>query len=284
MRYYFSLFLTYLTIACSSLNAQVNFVASKLEGCGFLTVMFTASSTGTISKAFWDFGDGKTSKELSPTNTYTQAGSYTVKLTVNDSSSAIIKQNYIKVRHNPDARFVILDSVSTGPYIYTLFAAHQPADTFIHTYSSTYSWIFYHTATSGPIIDAVDSGPVVNHQFDSTGIYMAALKVTDDFGCVDSFHHLIRASAKITVPNVFTPNDDNINDVLEIETNGKSNYLFSVFSPTGMLVYKVESKFIRWGGENLSGQKLNNGVYYYTLESLDNGNPFSQAGFIYLLR
>jgi gliding motility-associated-like protein len=125
---------------------------------------------------------------------------------------------------------------------------------------------------------------VVVHQFDSAGIYNANLKVTDEFGCVDSFHHVIRASNKIVVPNVFTPNDDNLNDVLEIQTNGKSNYLFRVFSHSGILVFKLESVFIRWGGENLSGLRLNQGVYYYTLESLDPVNPSTQSGFIYLLR
>ncbi len=276
MRYYFTFFLTLLTVTISNLSAQVDFTADKVEGCGFLTVTFNATPADSVHTALWDFGNGRTSKEISPSFTYNQAGLYTVKLTANGSNSAIIKTNYIRIRKLPDARFIITDSLNSGPYIYTLSAAPQPVDTSIHTYSSIYNWNFSDNSSS--------TGPIVVHQFDSTGTYMAALAVKDDFGCVDSFHHIIRASSKIIVPNVFTPNDDNINDVFEVQTNGKSKYQFTVFSTTGILVYKLESVYVRWGGENLSGEKLNQGIYYYTIESLDTANPFHQAGFIYLLR
>jgi gliding motility-associated-like protein len=276
MRYYFSIILTFLTIAISSLSAQVNFSADKVEGCGLVTAKFTATSAGAIHKTLWDFGNGITSLELSPIHTFALIGQYTVKLTINDSAVAISKNNYIKVRHLPDARFVITDSVTSGPFIYNLYATQQPVDTFIHTYSWTYNWLFSDNSSA--------SSPVVVHQFDTAGVYKASLKITDDIGCVDSFQHVIRVSNKIIVPNVFTPNDDNLNDVLEIQTNGKSHYLFRVFSHSGILVFKLESVFIRWGGENLSGLRLNQGVYYYTLESLDPVNPSTQSGFIYLLR
>jgi large repetitive protein len=271
MRYYYTLFLTLLTAAISNLSGQVTFTADKVEGCGVLTVNFNASPLAAIHKLVWDFGNGRTSTELSPIFTYSKPGNYTVKLTVNDSSAAIVKSNYIRVRQMPDPRFDISDSVNSGPYIYNLVAAHQPVDTFTYTYNWTFS------------DDSTSIGPVVVHQFDSTGTYMARLKVTDDFGCTDSFPHVIRASSKIIVPNVFTPNDDKINDLLEVQTNGKSRYLFQVYSSSGILVFKLESVYIRWGGENLSGEKLNQGIYYYTIESLDTANPNHQAGFIYLI-
>ena len=171
----------------------------------------------------------------------------------------------------PDARFHIVDSLKSGPYIFNLFGTQQPVDTFTYNYS----WSFSDTSTS--------TGPIVVHKFDSTGIYMAKLKVTDDFGCVDSFQHIITASSRIVVPNVFTPNGDNINDVLEVQTNGRSKYIFKVFSYSGMLVFELESVNISWSGENLSGAILSPGIFYYTIESLDTGNPFRQSGFIYLL-
>lgn len=44
------------------------------------TVVFTNTSTNALSYQ-WDFGDGQTSTEASPTNVYKAAGDYTVKLT-----------------------------------------------------------------------------------------------------------------------------------------------------------------------------------------------------------
>ncbi len=49
---------------------------------------FTINNTENIQSVFWDFGDSQTSTELEPTHTYTNAGTYTIILTVtyNDNS------------------------------------------------------------------------------------------------------------------------------------------------------------------------------------------------------
>jgi plastocyanin len=48
------------------------------------TVVFTDASVGATTHR-WDFGDGATSIEVSPTHAYTQPGAYTVVLTVANS-------------------------------------------------------------------------------------------------------------------------------------------------------------------------------------------------------
>jgi carboxypeptidase T len=53
-----------------------------------LSVTFTdrsSDSDGSIASRSWDFGDGTTSTQASPTKTYASAGTYTVKLTVTDN-------------------------------------------------------------------------------------------------------------------------------------------------------------------------------------------------------
>ena len=50
------------------------------------SIAFTSSSTGTAPLTYaWDFGDGATSSQPSPSHTYTTAGSYTVKLKVTNA-------------------------------------------------------------------------------------------------------------------------------------------------------------------------------------------------------
>ncbi|MFD0725466.1 M14 family zinc carboxypeptidase [Lysobacter brunescens] len=53
-----------------------------------LSVTFTdrsSDSDGSIASRSWDFGDGTTSTQASPTKTYASAGTYTIKLTVTDN-------------------------------------------------------------------------------------------------------------------------------------------------------------------------------------------------------
>ena len=59
-----------------------SFVGSPLSGPIPLTVQFADASTGSISSWAWTFGDGNTSALQSPSHTYTQAGTYTISLTV----------------------------------------------------------------------------------------------------------------------------------------------------------------------------------------------------------
>ncbi|MBL8163235.1 MAG: PKD domain-containing protein [Anaerolineae bacterium] len=64
-------------------NAPVaSFRATPLSGNVPLNVRFENTSSGSITSYSWDFGDGQTSAEQSPSHNYTVAGTYTVKLTV----------------------------------------------------------------------------------------------------------------------------------------------------------------------------------------------------------
>lgn len=62
------------------LNAS--FTANVRSGVAPLQVAFSNTSSGDFSTSLWDFGDGQTSTTISPTHTYTKAGSFQVTLTV----------------------------------------------------------------------------------------------------------------------------------------------------------------------------------------------------------
>jgi PKD repeat protein len=79
-------------------SLQAIFSAAPLSGTVPLTVTFTNSSTNAASFV-WDYGDGLTTAEISPTHVYTQIGSYTVTLTANDGlvTDTLIKPDQITV-------------------------------------------------------------------------------------------------------------------------------------------------------------------------------------------
>ena len=68
---------------------HVEFTASAITGETPLEVNFAEASSArapaTISKWVWDFGDGATSTDRSPSHTYKKPGTYRARLTVTDS-------------------------------------------------------------------------------------------------------------------------------------------------------------------------------------------------------
>ena len=70
---------------------RVTITASSTSGGAPMAVNFTSNASdpdGTISSYRWVFGDGNTSSQPNPTNTYMGAGSYTARLTVTDNQGA----------------------------------------------------------------------------------------------------------------------------------------------------------------------------------------------------
>jgi len=83
-----------------------DFEADPTETCTGVVVRFTNLSQ-YADFSTWDFGDGTTLDAHSPTHTYTQAGTYTVSLTVSNpcGDSTETKIEYINVKNSPIADF-----------------------------------------------------------------------------------------------------------------------------------------------------------------------------------
>ena len=63
-------------------QAEVDFIASTVDGPQPLVVLFTPALEETAVSFAWDFGDGNTSDEPDPVHVYKAAGTFTVSLTV----------------------------------------------------------------------------------------------------------------------------------------------------------------------------------------------------------
>jgi gliding motility-associated-like protein len=91
------------------------------------------------------------------------------------------------------------------------------------------------------------------------------------------------------IPNVFTPNDDSINDVWRFSL-GKGNLLqcISIYNRWGNLI-SVTSRTsvteINWDGRTTSGEATTSGIYFYVLQYTDgNGDEHKKNGYITLIR
>lgn len=72
------------------------------------------------------------------------------------------------------------------------------------------------------------------------------------------------------IPNVFTPNGDNINDKLVAKTSGLVEKIdFRLFNRTGLLLFRTENPKINWDG-TYKGNIVSPGVYFYQCDVYEN--------------
>jgi PKD repeat protein len=109
----------YITVSESPNVLIANFTSDSVYGLVPFTVNFTDTSIGNPTSWFWDFGDGTTSTEQYPSNTYRIAGIYTVTLTATDvvESDSITRNDYITAYDRSDAPVTITINAGTNEQI-----------------------------------------------------------------------------------------------------------------------------------------------------------------------
>ncbi|MCA1747917.1 MAG: gliding motility-associated C-terminal domain-containing protein, partial [Bacteroidales bacterium] len=174
------------------------------------------------------------------------------------------------------------------PYADFVFSDISGSDTeFLYRFEPV-----YYMPEEGNALDYTWRFPDGSEQYDSIAeyvfleeaIYEVFLLLEDTVGCADSITKKIPVSKQLMLPNVFSPNGDEINDHFEVTTPGDYLYTFRVFTRNGLLVYASESPLISWDGRITGGREAPEGVYYFTIESADTPVETSQSGFLHLFR
>jgi len=92
-------------------------------------------------------------------------------------------------------------------------------------------------------------------------------------------------STDLLIPNVFTPNNDGINDVFKISGGNLKSMDCLIFDRWGVKLWELKSPLETWDGHNLTGIACNSGVYFYVLTATGvNGTSYSKSGYFELLR
>jgi gliding motility-associated-like protein len=87
----------------------------------------------------------------------------------------------------------------------------------------------------------------------------------------------------VTIPNVFTPNGDGLNDILDFNLFGATCFHMMIYDRWGAEVFATDQMEIGWRGTNLSNEPLPDGVYFYVIEYCPAHKPAQmKKGFIHL--
>ena len=90
----------------------------------------------------------------------------------------------------------------------------------------------------------------------------------------------------IDVPNIFTPNNDGLNELITFTTACNIPVEVTVLNRWGQIVYKHNGDSPQWNGTSTSGEPLVEGTYFYSITTLfsDNTENKESSGFIQLVR
>lgn len=135
--------------------------------------------------------------------------------------------------------------------------------------------------TSTPLNCNFCNSVVVNPQESTCYILMG----TNQFGCLntDTVCVTVTRDWDVFIPNAFTPNADNINDLFIPVGYGLSEISLTIFNRWGTVIFKSNGETIGWDGTS-KGKTCEQGVYIYQAEIVTMaGNKVKRTGHVTLL-
>jgi gliding motility-associated-like protein len=256
-------------------NVKASF-STPLEGCRPYNAVFTDNSVSAQSY-FWDFGDGSTSTQSSPTHLYNNPGLYNVVL---------ITTNQNTCNGTDTARFTIrvLDA-PTAAFTFTPLQPQANTPTTFTNNSSIDAVRFRWDFGDGDSLLTASRAPVT-HQYRATGQFQACLTAYNSLGCPRQICQPVQALVvpAIDVPNAFTPMTGDSNSILYVRGYGISQLKFTIWNRWGQKVFETNDPNIGWNGK-FNGVMQPMDVFVYTLSAtFFDGVEVNKKGDITLIR
>ena len=150
--------------------------------------------------------------------------------------------------------------------------------------SITAYWNFGNATTS--VTTESNLSPVTTYSLPGTyKVTMFANKGT----CMDtlSLNIEVEIPSVMEIPNVFTPNGDNVNDLFFLKASNLETITIHIYDRWGHIVYISESEHgnIEWDGKYQSGKQAADGTYFYLIKAMGkDGKAYDKKGTVSLYR
>ncbi|ASS49294.1 MAG: hypothetical protein CHH17_11245 [Candidatus Fluviicola riflensis] len=255
------------------------FSVSDTIGCAPLAVTFTdlSTSSSAINGWSWSFGDGTFSSAQHPAHNYSQSGNYNVQLsisTVDGCVSDTSKLVVVTVIPQPVASFLF------SPQIPELETEIAFIDQSVN--ATSWSWNF------GDGAEAFIQNPT--HTYTYIENFEVTLVVTNEM-CTDTTvaFIVIEEGLLFYVPNAFTPDDDEFNQVFKpVITSGVdlTSYHLTIYDRWGEVVFESLNTEIGWDGSYARCGLVQDGSYTWKIEfnGKRNGKAYVYHGHVNVLK
>lgn len=213
----------------------------------------------------WDFGDGNTGKGYLPTHVYTEEGEYDVGVHVVSPIGCEVS-----------AFFPRMITTQPSPVADFDYSPARPSnlDKMLTFTNKSQAAIAYEWQVQA--VGRFSSKDLVVH-FPDSGIYAVSLIAIHENGCMDTLRKLVDIEPIVlyTVPNAFSPNNDDINDTFQGlgVFLGMKNFKMEVFDRWGNTVFTSTDPDHGWDGRvGNSDMRAPPGLYVYQVNYLDARN------------
>lgn len=249
------------------------------DPCGDSLVARFHSIVSNVDSIYWNFGDGTTSADPDVKHIYNEPGEYFVYLKVYNQCGDFDSISEVVNFSLKDDRLSIY---------YQPITCAVPIDVRFNAMGNKWHEFVWISSAGDTVI-----GKNVDLTFSSEGHYQVTLMARDTLCNIvktvtEEFDLIAAVDLTGLIPNVFTPNGDNINDFLiptrDIYPGNVANFYFKVYNRWGEILFESSTLEFAWDGK-FDKEDVPEGVYFWLVDLNDNcGNQTEEKGFVHLIR
>lgn len=241
------------------------------ESCLGKAISIINNSSGNIINYTWQSSNGDNFSGFNPNIIFPEQGDYTLKLIVTSNFGCTSESsNSIRIR-----AVELITSADTVALI------NQPLQ-LLATGADSYVW-----QPANVLNNPNEDNPVFS--VTNSGLYPISVEGTTAQGCKATRRFIITVysgQAGLLVPNAFSPNADNLNDMFRLNCAGlQSLSFFRIYNRYGQPVYEQRNCSSNGWDGRYKGILQNPGAYVYVWQGIDaNGKILNGKGTVMLVK
>tara|TARA_R110001592_G_scaffold363109_2_gene680417 strand:- start:90328 stop:98493 length:8166 start_codon:yes stop_codon:yes gene_type:complete len=250
-------------------NPNVDFTTALNDSCSPFIVAIEPQiqSDYALASCLWDLGNGVTYNTCATVeNVYTDLGSYDVSLqvtSVEGCSDTETKNRFINIHPDPIADFDISPSQPTT------------INSLVQTYNKSSGASIFNWTLDNSVL-GTDYQPFIQLPIEENAMHTICLEAITNYNCRDMICKDVKVKSvdAVFIPNTFTPDGDNINEVFLPSTIGivPESFHMEIFNRWGELVFETFDLAIGWDG-TYKGENAKSDMYTVLIHVSPKSNP-----------
>jgi gliding motility-associated-like protein len=264
---------TSITIVIDPASADSSAILHTLANCGTNTGGVSGISMLLGQTPFTYQWKDSLSATVSNTSDLSNVGPGNYTLVVTDGNGCALNLGPFTVLATPPVVAGFTANPMTGQTPLTVNFTNNS------TGASTYLWSFGTGAT--------DTTMNPSYVYTPLGTFNVCLTAVSASNCVDSICDTINVyiNSVFIIPNIFTPNGDDVNDIFSVHAVGLKTLDAEVYNRWGQKEYEWHTTNGGWDGRTSSGVAASDGTYYYIISATGiDGKKYFEKGNFSLVR